>query len=295
MSYIDGIAILCAVIIVVLVSACNDYSKEKQFRKLNAVKDNKTIKVIRDGSQKEISTHDIVTGDIIILITGDQIPADGVMINGNDVQVDESGMTGESHEIKKNADKDCFMIGSCLITQGSGRMVATSVGEHSIYGDILMTLQEVDTLTPLQEKLNIMAKLIGYIGMAVAGLTFMTLIIKFFVNHDAEFIKNPASYVVWVDFLILAVTIIVVAVPEGLPLAVTISLAYSMKQMIYDQCLVRKLEACETMGGVSNICSDKTGTLTLNQMRVVRARFGATKEFKKGDGQLGELVKSDIN
>ena len=140
-----------------------------------------------------------------------------------------------------------------------------------------------------------MAKLIGYVGMAVAALTFMTLIIKFFVNHDKEFISDANNYVVWVDFVILAVTIIVVAVPEGLPLAVTISLAYSMKQMIYDQCLVRKLEACETMGGVSNICSDKTGTLTLNQMKVVRARFGAAKEFKQSEGQLGTLVKSDIN
>ena len=113
-----------------------------------------------------------------------------------------------------------------------------------------------------------MAKLIGYVVIGAAVLTLLVLIIKFFVLLDY---KDGKQYVKWVDYFILAITIIVVAVPEGLPLAVTISLAYSMKQMIKDYCLVRKLESCETMGSASNICTDKTGTLTLNQMRIVRA------------------------
>ncbi|KAH0571647.1 Calcium-transporting ATPase [Spironucleus salmonicida] len=294
LEWIDGVAILFAVVIVTLVTACNDYSKEKQFRKLNAVKDDKKVKVIRQSQQCEISIHDVVVGDIILLITGDQIPADGLLLTGSEIRVDESGMTGESNEIKKTPTGDCFMIGSSLITSGSGRMVITGVGENSIYGDILLTLQEEDTQTPLQEKLDILAKLIGYIGMGSAGLTFLTLAIKFFTSHDSEFLTVPKNYIVFVDYLILAITIIVVAVPEGLPLAVTISLAYSMKQMIVDQCLVRKLEACETMGGVSNICSDKTGTLTLNQMRVVRAKFGK-QELSKGDEDFGKTVQKTIS
>lgn len=273
LEWIDSVAILIAVFVVVMVTACNDYSKEKQFRKLNAQKDDKTIKVIRDGGQKEISIHDIVVGDIVVLAVGDQIPGDGVLITANDVKVDESGMTGESDEIKKSLDKDPFMIGSCLIRHGSGTMVVTAVGVNSIYGDILKTLQENDEETPLQGKLDELAKIIGYCGIGAAVLTFLALIIRFFIDGKHNDGKN---FVQWVNYFILAITIIVVAVPEGLPLAVTISLAYSMKQMIKDQCLVRKLESCETMGSASNICTDKTGTLTLNQMRVVKARFGST-------------------
>lgn len=182
LEWIDAVAILIAVVVVVLVTSCNDYSKEKQFRKLNAQKDNKTIKVIRDGSQKEISIHDIVVGDIVILAVGDQIPADGVLINANDVKVDESGMTGESDEIKKNLDKDPFMIGSCLVRHGSGQMVVTAVGVHSIYGDILKTLQENDDETPLQAKLDDLAKIIGFCGIGTAIITFLALIIRFFID-----------------------------------------------------------------------------------------------------------------
>lgn len=227
---------------------------------------------------------------------GSQIAADGVLLSSNDIKVDESGMTGESDEIKKDETNAPFLIGSCLVTSGSGFFVVTAVGANSIYGDILLTLQENDDETPLQTKLDALAKMIGYVGMGAAGLTFLVLIIRFFI--DGEYKENPKLWVNWVNYFILCITIIVVAVPEGLPLAVTISLAYSMKQMIKDQCLVRKLESCETMGSASNICTDKTGTLTLNQMRVVRAQFGRGKVYiagGKNDQPLASKLKKALN
>ncbi|CAL5996411.1 Calcium-transporting_ATPase [Hexamita inflata] len=292
LEWIDSVAILVAVVVVVMVTSCNDYSKEKQFRALNAQKDDKTMKVIRNGSQQEISVYEVVVGDIVVLGVGDQIAADGILIASNDMKVDESGMTGESDEIKKSVEKNPFLIGSCLVTGGSGLFIVTAVGKNSIYGDILLTLQENDEETPLQAKLDELAKIIGYVGIGSASMTFLVLIIEFFFKQDFHKAEN---YVIWVNYFILAITIIVVAVPEGLPLAVTISLAYSMKQMIKDQCLVRKLESCETMGSVSNICTDKTGTLTLNQMRVVRARFGKTSFIQQGTTPLGKDVKEKVN
>ncbi|TNJ28912.1 Plasma membrane calcium-transporting ATPase 2 [Giardia muris] len=282
LGWIDGVAILVAVILVALVSSINNYSKEKQFRKLNAVKNDKKIKVVRNGSDTVISIFDIVVGDIVILELGDQIPADGLLLQANDMKCDESGMTGETDEIKKDPEDHPFVTGSCLVTHGSGRMLVTAVGRYSKYGDILATLQEEDEQTPLQEKLEVLAKYIGYIGMAMAGVTVIALIIRFFV--DGKHTKRR-NYVEWVKYFITGITIIVVAVPEGLPLAVTISLAFSMKKMMKDQCLVRKLQACETMGGVNNITSDKTGTLTLNQMTVVRMRVAGTQYAKQGTGK----------
>jgi len=271
LGWLDGVAILVAVIIVVLVTACNDYSKERQFRKLNAVKEDKKVKVVRGGKQLTISIHDVVVGDVLLLELGDQIAADGILLEANDMKCDESPMTGEAEEIRKDTRDRCFVVGSCLVTHGSGRMLVTAVGATSKHGEIMAKLTEEDEETPLQEKLDDIAKLIGYAGMAAAGLTFLALVVKFFIAGKQS---DPANFAEWVSYFILAITILVMAVPEGLPLAVTISLAYSMKKMIKDQCLVRKLQACETMGSVSNITSDKTGTLTKNQMTVVRMRVG---------------------
>lgn len=148
MEWVDSVAILAAVFIVVIVTACNDYSKERQFRKLNAIKDDKLIEVIRDGQHNKVSIFDVVVGDIVVLETGDQIPADGLVICSTDLKIDESSMTGESDEIKKSVEKP-FLTGSCLVTGGTGRMIVTCVGRYSVYGDILATLQEDEEMTPL--------------------------------------------------------------------------------------------------------------------------------------------------
>ena len=150
LEWIDSVAILVAVVVVMMVTSTNNYSKEKQFRKLNAQNDAKKVTVIRDGKEQQIVIYDVVVGDICVLGVGDQIAADGILMKGNDMKVDESGMTGESDDIKKSIAKDPFLIGSCLVTSGSGLFVVTAVGKYSIYGDILATLQEEDEDTPLQ-------------------------------------------------------------------------------------------------------------------------------------------------
>ena len=301
---IEGFAILIAVIIVSTVTAGNNYSKEKKFRALAAKESDVKVKVRRDGQIVEISIFDVNVGDVVLVDTGSQVPADGVFLRGNNVQVDESQVNGETTPSKKSAENPFFVSG-CKLTDGSGEFLVVSVGDNSQWGRIMAQLQTKDQETPLQQNLDGMAKLIGIIGMTVAVLTFLVLLIWWVVETaraDVEYecqtlgsdgsgsgaydpcnpippdassvpycrpINKWASAIKIVDFFITAVTIIVVAVPEGLPLAVTISLAYSMKQMFEDKNLVRKLKACETMSNCTNICSDKTGTLTENRMTVV--------------------------
>lgn len=273
-GWIEGTAILMAVVIVVLVTSLNNYSKEQQFRRLSEVADDKLIKVMRGGRQEQISVYDLIVGDIVELFTGDEIPADGIVFNAHNLKVDESTMTGEADAIKKNDDAP-FLISGCTVVEGVGRMVIVAVGENSEKGKIKKLLVKEEEDTPLQEKLEIVATAIGKIGLAVAILTLIVLLAKFtfrlyYSNHGFELHMLEEL----IGYVITAITIVVVAVPEGLPLAVTISLAYSMMKMLKDNNLVRHLDACETMGGATNICSDKTGTLTENRMTVTHAWMG---------------------
>lgn len=270
-GWIEGVAILVAVLIVGTVTATNEYNKEKQFRHLNAVKNDKLVKVVRGGKEMEVSVYDINVGDLINLATGDAVPADGVFISGHDLKTDESAMTGETHEIRKDI-KTPFMLSGCQVTSGTGQMVVTGVGVLSEWGMTLSKLTEERDPTPLQDKLENVAGAISKAGVAVACLTFVALTIIWIVKI-AQGGWNWDRLNELVSFFIIGVAIIAVAVPEGLPLAVTIALAYSMKKMMDDFNLVRHLEACETMGGATNICSDKTGTLTQNMMTVVEGYF----------------------
>jgi Ca2+-transporting ATPase len=274
-GWIEGCAILIAVIIVALVTAGNDYSKELQFRALEKTSEEaeRTL-VLRDGESEVIHPDDVVVGDVILLKAGDMIPADGIIFDGNGVKSNESGLTGEPDDLEKNAaGRNPFMFSSCLVTEvgnsSDAKVLVTGVGTHSEWGKIRATLVTEPSQTPLQQKLDKMASLIGYIGAAFAAATFIVLIIMIWVRHDGEDVLNHV-----IEAFIIGVTIIVVAIPEGLPLAVTISLAYSTRKMYKDQNLIRVLAACETMGNATNICSDKTGTLTMNQMTVVEGFFG---------------------
>lgn len=276
LGWLDGVAILIAVIIVATVTAANDYSKERQFKKLNAQKVNRLVKVRRGNHPYEISVHEIVVGDLCIVNTGDALPADGIFVSGANAKVDESAMTGETDSIRKD-EQHPFLLSGTNLVEGNLEMIATGVGPNSQWGEILKKLGTDQGETPLQVKLDQMAKIIGIAGVCFAVATFLGLIIRWCVSESKRTDEKPftgSHFVDWVDFFIVAITIIVVAVPEGLPLAVTISLAYSMKRMMKDQNFVRKLQACETMGGCEAICSDKTGTLTLNQMTIVRMYTG---------------------
>jgi len=276
-GWIEGVAIIIAVVVVVMVGATNNFNKEKQFRALNAKKENKNVKVYRNGELKEISVYDILVGDILLVETGDIIPADAVYVSGHGIKCDESAATGESDAIAK-PDHDPFFISGSQVLEGYGTMMVTGIGINSFHGKTMMALRVEPEDTPLQQKLDTLADNIGKVGLLFAILTLSLLVIKYFLVmpgpfHFGHFFSHLVKY------LLTAITMVVVAVPEGLPLAVTISLAYSMMKMLRDNNLVRHLAACETMGGATAICSDKTGTLTQNRMTVVQGVIAGT-DFK---------------
>uniref|UniRef100_A0A0A9WKV1 Calcium-transporting ATPase n=2 Tax=Lygus hesperus TaxID=30085 RepID=A0A0A9WKV1_LYGHE len=333
-GWIEGLAILISVIVVVIVTAFNDYTKERQFRGLqNRIEGEHKFSVIRQGEVKLISVGDIVVGDICQIKYGDLLPADGILIQSNDLKVDESSLTGESDHVKKGEAFDPMVLSGTHVMEGSGKMCVTAVGVNSQAGIIFTLLgaavdeqeQEIkkqrkgdeETVTGnshmaggvgvgatvpshydgaaeeakeekpkethaedhkkeksvLQAKLTKLAIQIGYAGSTIAVLTVLILVVQFCI---AKFVLEPnpwkSVYInEFVRHLIIGVTVLVVAVPEGLPLAVTLSLAYSVKKMMKDNNLVRHLDACETMGNATAICSDKTGTLTTNRMTVVQS------------------------
>ncbi|MCJ8742992.1 hypothetical protein PDJAM_G00088600 [Pangasius djambal] len=353
-GWIEGAAILLSVICVVLVTAFNDWSKEKQFRGLQSrIEQEQKFTVVRAGQVIQIPVAEIVVGDIAQIKYGDLLPADGVLIQGNDLKIDESSLTGESDHVKKLLDKDPMLLSGTHVMEGSGKMVVTAVGVNSQTGIIFTLLgageddedeekeekkkekerkkekknkkqdgsvenrkkakaqdgaaMEMQPLNSdegadaeekrkanlpkkeksvLQGKLTKLAVQIGKAGLVMSAITVIILVVLFIVNtfwvQGLPWEKNctPIYVQYFVKFFIIGVTVLVVAVPEGLPLAVTISLAYSVKKMMKDNNLVRHLDACETMGNATAICSDKTGTLTMNRMTVVQA-YIADQHYRK--------------
>ncbi|XP_063150299.1 plasma membrane calcium-transporting ATPase 3 isoform X2 [Candoia aspera] len=327
-GWIEGAAILLSVICVVLVTAFNDWSKEKQFRGLQSrIEQEQKFTVIRNGQQVQIPVAELVVGDIAQIKYGDLLPADGVLIQGNDLKIDESSLTGESDHVRKSVDKDPMLLSGTHVMEGSGRMVITAVGINSQTGIIFSLLgaggeeeekkekkakkqdgavaMEMQPLksaeggemeerekkkasvpkkekSVLQGKLTKLAVQIGKAGLVMSAITVIILVLYFviqtFVIDGKTWLAQctPVYVQYFVKFFIIGVTVLVVAVPEGLPLAVTISLAYSVKKMMKDNNLVRHLDACETMGNATAICSDKTGTLTTNRMTVVQSYMGDT-------------------
>ena len=304
LDWVEGVAIEVAVVIVVLVTGLNDYRREKQFVALNEKKEDRQVKAIRSGKSVLISVFDVMVGDVLHLESGDLIPADGILINGHGIRCDESSATGESDAMKKTAGQevwnrieegtatsklDPFIISGSKVLEGVGTYLVTSVGVHSSFGKVMVGLQTENEDTPLQAKLASMANWIGYLGTAAAGLLFFILLIRFLAGLP-ENTKSPAlKGSQFLDILIVAITIIVVAVPEGLPVAVTLALSFATKKMLRENNLVRHLRACETMGNATTICSDKTGTLTQNKMTVVAGIMGSTVEFaREVDHREGE-------
>ncbi|XP_052338662.1 plasma membrane calcium-transporting ATPase 3-like isoform X9 [Oncorhynchus keta] len=356
-GWIEGAAILLSVVCVVLVTAFNDWSKEKQFRGLQSrIEQEQRFAVVRNGTVIQIPVAEMVVGDVAQIKYGDLLPADGILIQGNDLKIDESSLTGESDHVKKSVDKDPMLLSGTHVMEGSGKMLVTAVGINSQTGIIFTLLgagegdQEEEKKdkkegnnTPaveakqisitngkqdgtlennqnkakkqdeavamemqplksaeggeveaekkkgnvpkkeksvLQGKLTKLAVQIGKAGLVMSAITVIILVMYFvietFVVQGREWLTEctPVYVQYFVKFFIIGVTVLVVAVPEGLPLAVTISLAYSVKKMMKDNNLVRHLDACETMGNATAICSDKTGTLTTNRMTVVQAYAG---------------------
>jgi len=285
-GWIDGFAVLLAVFIVVIVTAFNETSKEKKFRAMDKQNNERDVIVIRNGAQEHCKNIDIVVGDIVLLKVGNEVPCDGLYISGtDDLKINESQLTGETLEISKSR-KNPLILSGTEVSSGEGVLLAVCVGDNSYQGQTLKELQKDAEDTPLQERLTYLGDKIGVIGTVAASALFTVLLLKWIIETEA----NNDDYVnvdkEILNAFTLAVTIIVVAVPEGLPLAVTISLAYSMHKMMDDQNFVRVLAACETMGNATTICSDKTGTLTQNQMTVVKVWVNG-KFYDKAPGRSG--------
>ncbi|KAI0400294.1 hypothetical protein F4802DRAFT_504011 [Xylaria palmicola] len=293
-EWIEGVAIIVAIVIVVLVGSLNDWQKERQFAKLNRKKQDRVVKAIRSGKTVEISVFDLLTGDVLHLDPGDLIPVDGVLINGYNIKCDESQATGESDVIRKRpADEvfaaiergedtkklDPFIQSGGRVMEGVGTFMVTSTGIYSSYGRTLMSLNEDPEITPLQSKLNIVAEYIAKLGGAAGLVLFVVLFIEFLVRLKGSDSTPSEKGQQFIRIFIVVVTIIVVAVPEGLPLAVTLALAFATTRMLKDNNLVRHLKACEVMGNATTICSDKTGTLTQNKMKVVAGTIGVDHRF----------------
>ncbi|KAF9928668.1 hypothetical protein FBU30_002189 [Linnemannia zychae] len=272
-GWVEGVAILAAVAAVVFTNAINDYQKERQFRKLNAKKDDRCVKLLRDGREQEINIKEVQVGDIMLMEPGDMVAVDGIILKSHNITCDESSATGESDAMKKDANTHCYVISGSKVLDGSGSMLVTAVGTNSFFGKTMMAMREsTPDETPLQIKLDHLAEAIAKLGMAAAVAMLFTLIVKYFVQQALSGEDMPAGSLIFSDLVkivIQAITIVVVAVPEGLPMAVTLALAYATTQMLQDNNLVRVLSACETMGNATTVCSDKTGTLTQNKMTVV--------------------------
>ncbi|KAF9407184.1 hypothetical protein BGZ94_002802, partial [Podila epigama] len=272
-GWVEGTAILAAVAAVVFTNAINDYQKERQFRKLNAKKDDRCVKLLRDGREQEVNIKEIQVGDVLLMEPGDLLAVDGIILKSHNITCDESSATGESDAMKKDTEERCYVISGSKVLDGSGSMLVTAVGPNSFFGRTMMAMREAaPEETPLQIKLDHLAESIAKLGMAAAVAMLVTLIIKYFVQASLSNEPFPSGADIFSDMVkvvIQAITIVVVAVPEGLPMAVTLALAYATTQMLKDNNLVRVLSACETMGNATTVCSDKTGTLTQNKMTVV--------------------------
>jgi len=287
MDWLDGISIIIAIIVVVTVGSVTNYKKEMKFHDLNNFENQNTkYEVIRNGNMQELHSDDLLVGDLVKIYSGDILPADMVLIESNNLKIDESSLTGESTSVKKNSYKICLeeinsgvnnpssniLLCGTNVIEGNGTGIVIAIGEYSQKGIIRGTIDNAqeDNKTPLEVKLNSIADLIGYFGLGSAIVTFIALIIQLIIEYfktaEMSFSEGLGKVL---RILILCVSIIVVAIPEGLPLAVTLSLAFSIKKLMDKNNLVRKMHACETMGGANYICTDKTGTLTENKMQVI--------------------------
>jgi Ca2+ transporting ATPase len=312
-DWVESASILGAVTLVVLVTAINNWQKEQQFKSLQKIQEESTVRAVRAGKEVQLDTSKVLVGDVLLLERGDILCADGVLIGGSDVKMDESHLTGESNDVTKDAHHSQALYAGSKVVTGIGRMIVTAVGSRSQSGRVATMIRSANysnsTLeetweedygkrnerlswmamlwhrvfpkkrvvrlreqTPLQTKLADYATLIGRVGLTAAVVTTAVLTWRFtdqtFFVHgmpwDAQYVQT------YLDFFITGVTILVVAVPEGLPLAVTISLAFSVMRMLEDNNLVRHLGAAEVMGTATVICTDKTGTLTQNKMTATR-------------------------
>ena len=287
-NFMETIGIFVAVFLATTVGFYFERDAAKKFNLLTALSEEQPVKVRRNGKVMEIPRHDVVVGDVVLVEVGDEVPADGELILCNDLQINESALTGEPVAEKSlegggdGAYPRNVILRSTMVMNGRGEFVVTAVGDATEIGKVAKkSTEQTSVETPLHMQLDKLAKMISKVGSVVSVAAFFIFLI-----HDI--LTNPAwggkDYFYMAEivlkYFMMAVTLIVMAVPEGLPMAITLSLALNMRRMLKSNNLVRKLHACETMGAVTVICTDKTGTLTQNKMQV------SALELKQGDEAL---------
>ncbi len=298
-EFAEAIGIFCAIFLATGVAFWFEYDAMKKFDVLNSSNDETPVKVVRDGEVMEIPKHEVVVGDTVVLQSGEEVPADGRLVEAVSLKVNESTLTGETQTDKttdpSRFDKeatypsDRVMRGTTVI-EGHGVMEVSAVGDATEFGHVArQATVESDEETPLNLQLQKLSKLIGRVGISLAVVTFAALCIKgvFFEELLSADWLTIASEIL--RYFMVAVTLIVVAVPEGLPMSVTLSLAVNMRRMLKTNNLVRKMHASETMGAITVICTDKTGTLTRNEMRVHEIRF----YDPEGERLIGEGIAAN--
>ena len=310
-EYAETIGIIAAILLATGIGFFFEYDANKKFDLLNQVNEETKVKVIRNGHVQEIPRKDVVVGDIVVLETGEEVPADGQLFEAISLQINESNLTGEpvvsKTTVEADFDEDATyasnrVLRGTTVVDGHGSMCVDAVGDATEIGKVARQSTEQTTEpTPLNIQLTRLANLIGKIGFTAAGLAFAIFFIK-----DVLLYYDFSSFHTFNDWLpalkqtlqyfMMAVTLIVVAVPEGLPMSVTLSLALNMRRMLSTNNLVRKMHACETMGAITTICTDKTGTLTQNLMQVHEPNFYALKNHGDlGEDDISRLVAEGIS
>lgn len=289
-EWVDGVTVVIAILVIIFASAATDWQKNHKFEKLNERKSQRDVAVIRGGRIQHVSIYDVMVGDVMHVEAGEILAADGVLIHASGLHVDESSVSGEAELVHKTLTNDHdpthvtradpFLFSGTTVCRGVGQYLVTSVGANSTYGRTLISLREDVEETPLQAKLGRLGKQLILFGAAAGSIFFLILFIRFMVNlDDLKGLPPSEKAERFFGILILAITIVIITVPEGLALNVTIALAFATKRMLKDNNLVRLIRSCEIMGNATTVCSDKTGTLTQNKMTIVVGRIGLECSF----------------
>ncbi len=300
--FFEPVGIFVAIFLATGLAFWFEMKADKEFDLLNQVNDDENVQVIRNGNTTEVPKKDVVVGDIVILTTGNEVPADGELIEAVSLNIDESTLTGEPvcfkttkpEEFDSNATfPSNHVMRGTKVMEGHGIFRVTAVGDHTENGKVFVAAQIDNSVkTPLNEQLEGLAGKISKISYALDALIIIGRTTQYFLSTPE--IEWDSMHSGLLQTCMVAVTLIVVAVPEGLPMAVTLSLAYSMRRMLKTSNLVRKMHACETMGATTVICTDKTGTLTQNQMRVADTRFFNLRETALGSDEDSRSIIEGI-
>ena len=300
--FFEPIGIFVAILLATGLAFYFELKADKEFTILNQVNDDELVEVIRNGNATQIPKKDVVVGDIVIINTGAEVPADGELLECVSLNVDESTLTGEPMCHKSVDEKDFdteatyptnHVLKGTKVMEGHGIFRVTAVGDKTENGKVFVAAQIDDSVkTPLNEQLDGLSDLITKLSYGFAALVVVGRLLIYFLGDNSMEWAHIMAYVL--QTLMIAVTLIVVAVPEGLPMAVTLSLAYSMRRMLKTNNLVRKIHACETMGATTVICTDKTGTLTQNQMSVEETQFYGLANQALGTDETSRLIKEGI-